>query len=79
MKTIYDKCCQPKDPDWGLQPLTLCYEILKLTPPVKDLRELDVVCSRSSPQRKVLPRFLDRPCGHSGARDRLAQISTTAQ
>lgn len=30
--------------DWGTQPSNMCYEIMKLCPPVKPLRLLDVAC-----------------------------------
>ena len=29
---------------WGIQPSTMCYEIMKLRPPVKPLRLLDIAC-----------------------------------
>ncbi len=44
MKTIYDERYQSKDYYWGTQPSSLCYEILKLAPPIQELKVLDVGC-----------------------------------
>ena len=44
MKTVYDKRYQTEGFYWGTRPSSLCYEILKLAPPVKELRVLDVGC-----------------------------------
>ena len=40
----YEKRYQEKGYYWGIKPNDLCYEILKLKPPIKPLKVLDVGC-----------------------------------
>lgn len=40
----YDKRYNTADYYWGITPNTLCYEIMKLRPPVKPLKVLDIGC-----------------------------------
>lgn len=40
----YEKRYQTEEYYWGLKPNQLCYEIMKLKPPVKPLRVLDIGC-----------------------------------
>lgn len=40
----YEKRYQEKGYYWGIKPNDLCYEILKLKPPIKPLKILDVGC-----------------------------------
>ena len=42
--TDYEKRYQTKDYYWGVVPNSICYEIMKLRPPVKPLKVLDMGC-----------------------------------
>ena len=44
MSNPYDKKYESKDYYWGLRPSPLCFEILKLLPPEKPLKVLDIGC-----------------------------------
>lgn len=43
-KTDYEERYKTSDYYWGLVPNTLCHEIMKLCPPVKPLKVLDIGC-----------------------------------
>lgn len=40
----YEKRYQTEDYYWGLEPNRLCYDIMKLKPPIKPLKVLDIGC-----------------------------------
>lgn len=42
--TDYEYRYQSKDYYWGLEPSSMCYEIMKLKPPIKPYRLLDMGC-----------------------------------
>lgn len=43
-KTNYEKYYESEEYYWGLQPSDLCYEIMKIIPPSKDIKVLDIGC-----------------------------------
>ena len=43
-KTEYEERYKTEDYYWGLSPNSLCYEVMKLKPPVKPLKILDIGC-----------------------------------
>lgn len=42
--TDYDRRYQTEEYYWGLMPNTICYDIMKILPPVKPYRVLDMAC-----------------------------------
>ena len=42
--TGYDKCYNTEEYYWGLMPNRICYDIMKILPPVKPYRVLDIGC-----------------------------------
>ncbi len=42
--SIYEEAYRKQDYYWGIQPSTVCYEIMQLKPPVQPLKLLDVCC-----------------------------------
>lgn len=42
--TVYEERYRSEDYYWGLKPNDMCYEIMKLLPPVKPYRVLDIGC-----------------------------------
>lgn len=43
-KTIYEEKYRNEEYYWGITPSNLCYEIMKLMPPIKPYRVLDIGC-----------------------------------
>ena len=43
-KTNYEEYYASEDYYWGIEPAELCYELLKLLPPGKDVKVLDIGC-----------------------------------
>lgn len=44
VKTNYEKWYECEGYYWGLEPADLCYEIMRLLPPSKDIKVLDIGC-----------------------------------
>lgn len=44
LKTNYEKWYEGDDYYWGLEPAELCFELVKLVPPSKDIKVLDIGC-----------------------------------
>ncbi len=42
--TDYDKCYNTEEYYWGLMPNRICYDIMKILPPVRPYRVLDIGC-----------------------------------
>ena len=43
-KTVYEEKYRSEEYYWGMAPSRLCYDIMKLMPPIKPLRILDIGC-----------------------------------
>ena len=43
---------------WGVQPSDMCYEVLRLCPPVRPLRLLDIACGEGKKRRLFRPKRL---------------------
>lgn len=44
LKTNYEKWYETEDYFWGTEPAQLCYELVKLVPPGKGVKVLDIGC-----------------------------------